>query len=206
MSIQELIKEKVNVSEQETHLLKVYLDELCRWNQKMNLVGTSSIGGIIDELLIDSVMAKEFLPEEGVLLDIGSGAGFPAIPLKVVRSSVKFHLIESRIKRVVFLRHVIRKMGLKDIHVIEGRIEDVKEALLPAYDVITFRGIRLASGLRLAYPYLQDGIIISFQGGNFRAALKEAEGFMEEKRIKIANVKEYSISKRKRALILFKRS
>jgi len=206
MSTQELIREKTKVSGQEAYLLSLYLDELWKWNQRINLVGVSSIDRVIDELLIDSLMAREFLPEKGSLLDIGSGAGFPAIPLKVAKQGMIFHLVEARRKRAAFLKQVIRKMGLKDIHVFYGRIEDIKEGLFPSYDRITFRGIRLIDGLKLSLPYLADGIIISFQGADFRVILNEAKAFMEENRIKIAFIKEYSISKRRRALILFKKA
>jgi len=206
MSIQELIKERTKLSEQESHILAIYLKELWKWNQKINLVGVSSIERVIEELLLDSLMAKEFLPEEGTLLDIGSGAGFPSIPLKVIKQEIIFHLIEAKTKKAAFLRHVIKKMGLKDIHVMKGRIENLKEDLLPAYDVITFRGIKLISGLILARPYLSNGIIISFQGSNFKSALNEAKTFMEKNMLRIVKINEYSISKGKRALVLFERS
>ncbi len=186
-------------------MLTIYLEELWKWNQKINLVGVSSIKRVIDELLMDSLMAKEFLPEKGRLLDIGSGAGFPAIPLKVVKQEVIFHLVEAKAKKAAFLRHIIKKMGIKDIRVIEGRMESIGDELSPAYDVITFRGIRLISGLTLACPYLQDGTIISFQGANFKAVLNEAKAFMKKNRIRTSKIKEYSISRGKRALILFKR-
>ena len=186
-------------------MLTIYLEELWKWNQKINLVGVSSIKRVIDELLMDSLMAKEFLPEKGRLLDIGSGAGFPAIPLKVVKQEIIFHLVEAKAKKAAFLRHIIKKMGIKDIRVIEGRMESIGDELSPAYDVITFRGIRLISGLTLTCPYLQDGIIISFQGANFKAVLNEARSFMKKNRIRTNKIKEYSISRGKRALILFKR-
>jgi len=202
----DMIKKKTKLSNNEIRLLETYLGELLRWNQKINLVGMSSLERIIEELLIDSLMARFFLPEDGLLLDIGSGAGFPAIPLKVVRPNMKFHLVEARLKKTVFLKHVIRKMNLKEIEVINGRVEEVGDRLFPNYDVVTFRGIKLSLGLLFASPYIKDGIIISFQGKNYKNALNEAKDIMEENKISIFKIKPYSVSGKSRALVIFKRS
>lgn len=208
MSIEELkdlIRKKTGVSVKDAHMLSLYLNEIWRWNQRINLVGVSSIDRMTDELLLDSLMAGELLPERGTLLDMGSGAGFPGIPLKVIKKNMQVHLVEAKVKKAVFLRYIIKRLSLKDIHVIEGRIEDLKNKLFSNYDVVIFRGIRLVSGLTLAYPYIQNGVIISFQGGAYNRAVDEARDFMEKNRLEMVGVKEYMISKRKRALLLFKK-
>ncbi len=193
-----------DISEERFKLLKVYLQELWKWNQKINLVGVSSYKRLVDELLSDSILSAEFVPEKGTLLDIGSGAGFPAIPIKIIRPDVYFDLVEARSKKAVFLRHIIRTLQLKNIRVIEKRIEDAKKELLPSYDIITFRGIELITGLRLSLPYLQkEGLIITFQGKNYKSLIAQITPCIRNMKLKIQHIKEYCLAGKKRAILVF---
>ncbi len=205
MFIEDLIKKKIHISDENAYMLRIYIEELWKWNQKINLVGVSSIERVLDELLIDSLVAKDLIPNKGCCLDIGSGAGFPAIPLKIMKPDVIFHLVEARTKKVVFLRYIIRKIGLKNIKVIENRMECIKNILFSTYDVVTFKGINLLYGLALSYPYIKDGIIINFQGKYYKDIIAKAKAFTTKNRLKIHLIKEYQISQVKRALIIFKK-
>jgi len=188
------------IGNKEIFLLREYLDELWRWNQKINLVGVSSYERMIDELLIDSLMAEEFIPETGNLLDIGSGAGFPSIPLKIIKPELFFHLVEARTKKVVFLRHIIRKLKLRNIEVVEGRLEDVGERLLPGYDIITFRAIKIDYALRILRPYIhKDTKIITFHGSIEKGKIGEISAKTD---LRPVSIKEYQIPSR-RYIIVF---
>ncbi len=203
------LKKKINkivpyVSDNCIKMLETYLEELWRWNQKINLVGVSSYERLVEELLLDSIMTLEFIPDTCTMLDIGSGAGFPAIPIKIIRPKMTIHLVESRSKKAVFLRHIIRRLKLKYAKVIQKRVEYAEKELFPFYDVITFRGLRLKQGLSFAHQFIKDGIIIAYHGESYKNALKEALSSIKALSLHIA--KEYSCRGKKRYILIFKKN
>lgn len=165
------------LSEDQSRLMTVYLDELWDWNMKINLTGLSSKEQIITDLLVDSLIPSRFLPDEGRLLDLGSGAGIPAIPLKISKPSLIMDLVESNSKKVGFLRHVIRLAKLSKISVIQGRIEDSHNLLHPeGYHVITSRALAHLSQV-LAWCGLHlttGGHLVTFFGKDYDQTLKES--------------------------------
>ena len=170
---------QLRLSKDQLTLIFTFLNELMVWNKKVNLTGLGSKNRIIHELLLDSLLTGVVMPEEGRFLDIGSGAGFPAVPLKILKPSLTTHLVEPRKKRVRFLRHVIRILALKHITVIEGRIQDQSGVLnRSGYDVITFRALGPVPQM-IAYgePYLKDeGVMVIFRGGRPDSGGKEDKG------------------------------
>jgi 16S rRNA (guanine527-N7)-methyltransferase len=135
-------KQAIEIDKVKLALLEAYLDELCRWNTRMNLVGPASLDRIVRELVLDSLVPYPLLPDRGKLLDVGSGAGFPALPLKICGSEMEFLLVEPIQKRVNFLKHVIRTVGIAGISVVRGRIDSTPGRLNPAgYDVVTTRAM-----------------------------------------------------------------
>ena len=129
-----------SINEDQFKSLNRYVDELLFWNRKMNLTGISSRDRIFDELVLDSIIPTTLISDKGFMLDVGSGAGFPAIPIKIFKPHLRIHLIESNTKKVSFLKQVIRLLKLRDIEVIRGRIEIDKNMLhLEGYDIVTAR-------------------------------------------------------------------
>ncbi len=104
-----------------------YCGELLRWSAKINLVAKAELREIWETHFLDSLTLLRVLPPPGSpqppLLDIGTGAGFPGLALKAARPELPVILVEPRLKRVSFLRHVIRTLGLKDIEVLCGHLE-----------------------------------------------------------------------------------
>ena len=107
--------------------LATYCTELLRWSARINLVAKAPLREIWETHFLDSLSLLRVLPPLGStqqsLLDIGTGAGFPGLALKAARPELPVILVEPRQKRVSFLRHVIRTLGLKDIEVLCGRLE-----------------------------------------------------------------------------------
>jgi len=157
--------------------LDVFLNELELWNQKINLTGISSRRRMMEELLFDSLLPTPFLPDRRTLLDVGSGAGFPAVPIKICKPRLRCQLIEPHKKKVRFLRQVIRLARLRDIQVIEGRMEEVGEALIrQGYDVVTSRAfLPLPALLSLCGPHVAPGgCMAAFLGGRADALIQES--------------------------------
>jgi 16S rRNA (guanine527-N7)-methyltransferase len=157
----------IEIDEAKLALLEAYLDELCRWNIRMNLVGPASRDRIVRELMLDSLVAYPLLPDRGKLLDVGSGAGFPALPLKICGSEMEFLLVEPIQKRVNFLKHVIRTVGIAGISVVRGRIESTPGRLNPAgYDVVTTKAMApFDRTIQLCGRHVaRGGMLLTFHG------------------------------------------
>ncbi len=101
-----------------------FSDVLDVWSRKVNLVSCGSARELIERHLLDSLAVAPHLPEGGLLVDLGSGAGFPGIPLAIQRPKQAFVLVESRRKRVTFLREVRRTLELSNVEIVEGRAEE----------------------------------------------------------------------------------
>jgi 16S rRNA (guanine527-N7)-methyltransferase len=181
-----LSKWGIRVHSDQAWKLNVFLDELELWNRKINLTGLSSRQKIVDELLTDSLLPTPFLPDEGNYLDVGSGAGFPAIPIKIFKPRLNCQLIEPNSKKVHFLKQVIRLARLNQIEVVEGRMEEGGGVFLTkGYDVITSRAFApLPRFLTLCAPHLSlEGFIVAFLGGQGEAAIRESEAIIDRYRL-----------------------
>jgi 16S rRNA (guanine527-N7)-methyltransferase len=140
-------------------LFRMYLDELWEWNRRINLTGLSSPERIVIELFLDSLIPAPFLPRSGPLLDVGSGSGLPGIPLKIYHQELELHLLDAHSKRISFLKQVVRRLSLKGVTVIHGRIEERSPGLLPGgYPLITARALApLDRTIALCDPFLSAG-------------------------------------------------
>ena len=98
---------------------------LCEWNEYMNLTGITEYNEVVIKHFVDSVIGDAYFDFNGkTLIDVGTGAGFPGIPLKIVHPSLKITLLDSLNKRINFLNEVINVCDLKDIEALHGRAED----------------------------------------------------------------------------------
>ena len=101
-----------------------YLAVLKEWNRKFNLTGIKKDEDIIIKHFLDSLLYLRFLPGENIhVADIGTGAGFPGIPLRIIRPDLKLYLIESSIKKCLFLNQLLKVLHMKHVIVLEKRAE-----------------------------------------------------------------------------------
>ncbi len=156
------------LEKKDADLFALYLDELVKWNQKINLTAIRSEKEIIIKHFLDSLSVHPYLPEDFTLLDIGSGAGFPGIPLKMVQPSLQITLIDSARKKIDFQKHIIRTLGLKGIGTVHGRAQDkeVLEQWTGRFDALVSRAFSdLGTFLALGYPFLiKGGVAIAMKG------------------------------------------
>jgi 16S rRNA (guanine527-N7)-methyltransferase len=120
--------------------LGLYLDELERWNPRFGFVKAASREGLVVKHVLDSLSAWRHVRDEtrgGGVLDVGSGAGFPGIPLAIVLPGVSFTLLERSAKRASFLRNCRTLLGLRRLEVVQGDLASVKAS----FDVVTFRAV-----------------------------------------------------------------
>jgi 16S rRNA (guanine527-N7)-methyltransferase len=158
----------INLTEGRVEAFDHYLRELLKWNQKINLTAIRSEKEIVLKHFLDSLSVVPHLSEISSLLDIGSGAGFPGIPLKMVCPSLEVTLIDSVQKKVDFETHIIRTLGLKGIKAIHGRIQDkgILKELGGQFDGVIARAFsNLENLLKLGHPFLKKGgILLAMKG------------------------------------------
>jgi 16S rRNA (guanine527-N7)-methyltransferase len=157
----------ISLSEQQLQQYETYFNELVAWNEKMNLTGITEREQVYIKHFYDSLSVSFFVPmqERKSIADIGSGAGFPSIPLKIAFPHLKVTIVDSLNKRIQFLNHLCAALGLSDVACIHGRAEDI--ARMPAhrdrYEVVTARAVARLSVLNeFCLPF-------AAVGGNFVA-------------------------------------
>ncbi len=112
--------------------IQQYIKILLTWNEKVNLTAIRDPLEILYRHFCESMYAAEALPvEKGRLADVGSGGGFPGLPLKIMRPNLRVFLVESNLKKATFLAEVIRELGLKDAQVLVRRYEELHEEMAP---------------------------------------------------------------------------
>ncbi len=112
--------------------IQQYIKILLTWNEKVNLTAIRDPLEILYRHFCESMYAAEALPvEKGRLADVGSGGGFPGLPLKIIRPNLRVFLVESNLKKATFLAEVIRELGLKDAQVLVRRYEELHEEMAP---------------------------------------------------------------------------
>ncbi len=186
-----------------------YLSELTKWGAKINLTGPASTGEIISRHFLDSLTLLPTLRDLKIskLLDIGSGAGFPGLPLKIAEPSLEVTLLDSREKRVFFLRHIIRTLGFTTgISALKARAEVVPEGYESSFECVTARAFApLGEFLPIAQPYLlSGGFVIAMKGPGGREELKESE----TTGLSAPHIEEVSLSSenRKALLMIFEKT
>ena len=135
-----LLKE-FGLNEQQISKFQRYLELLLEWNEKFNLTAITDKDEIEEKHFIDSIeLVKFFDVKNKTLLDVGSGAGFPGIPLAIVEPTLSITLLESNGKRVSFLREVAKELELKNVEIIQGRSEEL--GTREKYDIVTARAVK----------------------------------------------------------------
>jgi len=152
------------LDELERENFRKYLTLLLKWQKAHRLVGSNDPMWIVEHLFLDSLLFLRLLPSSArTLSDLGSGAGLPGLPLKIVRRDIDVVLIESRRRRAMFLTSAVRAMRLEGVRVLEGRVEDLVSELRGTFDAVV---MRCAGDIEVMIPVAADlvsdhGIVIA---------------------------------------------
>lgn len=155
----------------------LYLEELKKWNKKINLTSIKEDKEIIIKHFIDSLsFLKGFSVIEGIkIIDVGTGAGFPGIPLKIYSPKIDLTLMESSQKKCVFLHQICRLLELKDVRIVNDRLEEAKKSpdYIRRFNIFLSRAVGDASDIiKHGEPLLADRGIMIFSRGKSLAGLK----------------------------------
>ncbi len=150
---------EITLSAEQTDLFLAYLRIFKVWNEKINLSSIKDEKDIVVRHFLDSLTIFHHIEEKSRVLDIGSGAGFPGIPLKLVNPSIETTLLDSTRRKVYFLRDVIRKLRLQTITAVCARAESEDNGLERGfYDFVVSRAVASVDKLvDIGQPYLVDG-------------------------------------------------
>ena len=134
---------KIELNENQINSFYKYMNLLIKWNEKINLTAITDPKEIIMKHFIDSLTINKYIEKDAKLIDIGTGAGFPGIPLKILRQDITVTLVDSLNKRINFLNEVIKEIGLEKIETIHSRAEEIGKNVKyrEKYDMATSRAV-----------------------------------------------------------------
>ncbi|MCI8556484.1 MAG: 16S rRNA (guanine(527)-N(7))-methyltransferase RsmG [Lachnospiraceae bacterium] len=186
-------KLKLELTDQQAVQFFQYYEFLVEKNKVMNLTAIVDFDEVILKHFIDSLMIHQIVIPKGRLIDVGTGAGFPGIPLKIIYPDLDVVLLDSLNKRVQFLNEVIQKLGLEKIIAIHGRAEDLakKDNYREQFDLCVSRAVANLSTLsEYCIPFVRkEGFFIAYKSGKIQEELESGRrainilgGIIEEQR------------------------
>ena len=156
-----------------------YMNLLIEWNEKMNLTAITEPEEIILKHFIDSITILKHIPDDSEIVDVGTGAGFPGIPLSIMNPTLKITLVDSLNKRLVFLQEVINKLKLQNVEIVHARAEEFgqNKKYREGFDIATSRAVANLSTLsEYLIPLAKvGGKVISMKAANATEEINEAQ-------------------------------
>ncbi|WP_282938676.1 16S rRNA (guanine(527)-N(7))-methyltransferase RsmG [Paenibacillus sp. RC67] len=194
------LKEKgVHLSDYQISQFETYYKVLVEWNEKMNLTGITEREQVYIKHFYDSLSVSFFtdMMEKRSIADIGSGAGFPSIPLKIAFPHLEVTIVDSLNKRIQFLNHLVSELKLTGVNCIHGRAEDIARQRVhrDQYDMVTARAVaRLAVLNEFCLPFTKvQGNFIAMKGSEVVEELEEAAFSLKELRSKYLHTHRFDL-------------
>ena len=195
------------ITEEQEEKFSVYREYLKEYNNITNLTAITDDRGIAVKHFLDSVMGEEFLPQGAKVLDVGSGAGFPAIPLKIVRPDLSFLLLDSLNKRIVFLESLIEKLSLTGVSALHSRAEEGAKMYREKFDAVVARAVApLATLLEYTLPFVRVGGVFVAYKGEAEEELMQAKNALRILGGKLKEKKEFLLGGDKRTILVFEKT
>lgn len=174
-----------------------YMNLLIEWNKKINLTAITEPNEIILKHFVDSLTISKYISDGTRVVDVGTGAGFPGIPLKIYRQDIEITLLDSLQKRINFLDEVIRELNLEKIETIHSRVEDFgkDKRYREKFDIATSRAVaNLATLSEFLLPLVKvGGKVISMKGSLIEEELENSKNAIKILGGKIEKVDEFNL-------------
>ncbi|QAY67498.1 16S rRNA (guanine(527)-N(7))-methyltransferase RsmG [Paenibacillus protaetiae] len=194
---QQLEQKGISLSPVQLQQFEHYYELLVEWNEKMNLTGITERNAVYEKHFYDSVSLSFFVEMQSVnkLADIGSGAGFPSVPLKILFPHLEITIVDSLNKRIQFLRMLAEQLGLDRVNCVHGRAEDI--ARLPEhrdrYDLVTARAVARLNVLNeFCLPFVKvGGTFAAMKGAKSEEEVQESAASLKALRGKLLSQHEF---------------
>lgn len=203
---------EIRLSDYQLNQFINYYDLLIEWNKVMNLTAITEISDVINKHFIDSLsIVKALRPEKQKILDLGTGAGFPGVPIKIAFPETDILLMDSLNKRIQFLNEVIKSLHLEKITAIHGRAEELghQGQYREQFDLCTSRAVaKLATLSEYCIPFVKkNGYFISYKSGKAEEELIEASTAIKRLGAKVESKIEFNLPNTdiERTIILIKK-
>lgn len=189
----------IKLSKEQAEMFFNYMNLLLEWNEKINLTAITEEKEVIVKHFVDSLTIAKYIPEGASLVDVGTGAGFPGIPLKIIREDLKITLLDSLQKRINFLDVVIKELNLENIETIHARVEEFgkNSKYRESFEVATSRAVANLSTLtEYLLPLVKvGGIAICMKGSSIEEELESSKKAINVLGGKVSNVFEFDLPK-----------
>lgn len=190
---------EILLDEEQIYQFYNYMRLLLEWNKKINLTAITNPEEIILKHFVDSMTIEKYIEENTKLIDVGTGAGFPGIPLKIIRKDIKITLLDSLNKRINFLNEVILQLGLTSITTIHSRVEEFgKDKQYREYfDYSTSRAVANLSTLaEYLLPLVKlNGYCISMKGSDVEKEIQKSKNAIKILGGKIEKIEKFQLPK-----------
>lgn len=169
--------------------------ELCKWNSKINLTSITLPEEIAVKHFIDSLTVLKYLDIAGDLLDIGSGGGFPAIPLKIVSPDTRIVSVDAVEKKINFQRHIARTLGFADFTALHCRVEKLPSVYKGLFNCIVSRAFAdITEFVKHSLPLLaESGYIVAMKGRDGRKEAEAATAGLKEMGAEVSSIEEFQL-------------
>ena len=188
----------IEINEEQIKSFEKYMNLLLEWNEKINLTAITQLDEVKLKHFVDSLTVLKYINDDDKVIDIGTGAGFPGIPLKIMNENTKITLLDSLNKRINFLNIVIETLNLRNIQAIHGRAEEIARNKLyrEKYDVAVSRAVANLSTLtEYMLPFVKvGGKCICMKGANVNEELERAQNAIKELGGEIERVDNFYLS------------
>lgn len=195
---QKLNEFDIKINDEQIKSFEKYMNLLLEWNEKINLTAITQPEEVKLKHFVDSLTVLKYINDDDKVIDIGTGAGFPGIPLKIMNKNTKITLLDSLNKRINFLNIVIEKLDLSNIQAIHGRAEEIARNKLyrEKYDVVVSRAVANLSTLtEYMLPFVKvGGKCICMKGANVNEELERAQNAIKELGGEIERVDNFYLS------------
>lgn len=189
----------IKLSKEQAEMFFNYMNLLLEWNEKINLTAITEEKEVIVKHFVDSLTIAKYIPEGASLVDVGTGAGFPGIPLKIIRDDLKITLLDSLQKRINFLDVVIKELNLKNVETIHARVEEFgkNSKYRESFEVATSRAVANLSTLtEYLLPLVKvGGIAVCMKGSSIEEELETSKKAINVLGGKVSNVFEFDLPK-----------
>jgi len=179
-----------------SELFEIYFNELIDYNQKVNLTAITEREEVYIKHFLDSTLSSEFIPNNAKVVDVGTGAGFPGVPLKIVRDDINLHLVDSLNKRIIFLEQLKEKLEIK-YSTYHSRVEDfsINANYRESFDVCVSRAVaKLNTLAEYCLPLVKiGGTFISYKGGDVEEEINESLRAIKTLGGQIENVEKFDL-------------